>query len=119
MVSGLAEAHSVSAEFSFNTEFVETINSERPTKVFVRVADNAGLEVIADRLPMSFSEDIAHFSNDAPGCFVLLGNGEGGPFDRPLHSNDLNFNGAFLLMGATLWAELVRDRLPLNSGTRE
>lgn len=44
----------------------------------------AGLEADGDRPPTGFSEDFAHVSTAVPGCLPL---------------------------GATFWAELVRDRL--------
>ncbi|MDA7424343.1 amidohydrolase [Thalassococcus lentus] len=117
MVHGIAQAHGVSAEMSFNTEFVETINAKAPTEAVVRAARSAGLETIPDRQPMSFSEDFAHFSTEVPGCFLLLGNGEDGPCGQPLHSSDYDFNDALLPIGADFWVRLVKDRLPVRSGS--
>lgn len=112
ITSGVAAAHGVTVEMSFNTEFIETINAKTPTEAVVRVARGLQLETIADRPPMSFSEDFAHFSKATPGCFLLLGNGETGAHGQPLHSADYDFNDALLPIGAALWADLVRDRLP-------
>jgi metal-dependent amidase/aminoacylase/carboxypeptidase family protein len=61
---------------------------------------------------MSFSEDFAHFSAAVPGCFLLLGNGDGDAQGQPLHSADYDFNDALLPIGAAFLAALVRDRLP-------
>jgi len=97
---------------TFNTEFIETINAVAPTEAVARVGRSLGLETIANRPPMSFSEDFAHFCAAVPGCFLLLGNGEDGPHGQPLHSADYDFNDALLPIGSDLWAELVRDRLP-------
>ena len=101
---------------TFNTEFFETINAEGPTQAVIRAAQNAGLETIGDRQPMSFSEDFAHFNAVVPGCFLLLGNGDSGAHGQPLHSNDYDFNDALLPIGATLWAQIVRDRLSAGKG---
>ncbi len=119
IAGGLAKAHGVSAEVTFRTEFIETINAEGPTNAAVRAARTAGLETIADRQPMSFSEDFAHFSAEVPGCFLLLGNGESGPHGQPLHSSDYDFNDALLPIGADFWATLVRDRLPIGQGAED
>ncbi len=116
MVDGVAAAHGVSADFDFNTEFIETINAGGPTKAVIRAARKAGLDTIPDRQPMSFSEDFAHFSAAVPGCFLLLGNGEAGAHGRPLHSNDYDFNDELLPIGTRLWTEIVRDRLPVRDG---
>jgi hippurate hydrolase len=112
ITKGVAAAHGISAEMSFNTEFIETMNARTPTEAVVRVSQALGYETIPDRPPMSFSEDFAHFSAAVPGCFLLLGNGESGAYGQPLHSADYDFNDALLPIGAALWADLVRDRLP-------
>ena len=117
VVEGIAAAHEVTADFKFNTEFIETINADGPTGAVVRAAKEAGLEAIPDRQPMSFSEDFAHFSAAVPGCFLLLGNGESGAHGQPLHSNDYDFNDELLPIGVQLWTEIVRDRLPLRDET--
>lgn len=112
IVEGLAVSHRVETTMRFDTQFIETINAEGPTEAAVRAARAAGLETIADRPPMSFSEDFAHFSATVPGCFMLLGNGDAGPHGQLLHAADYDFNDALLPIGAAFWAELVRDRLP-------
>ncbi|MCV2873723.1 amidohydrolase [Defluviimonas sp. WL0050] len=112
IVAGVAATHGVTAEMSFNTEFIETINATGPVEAVVRAARAAGLEADGNRPPMSFSEDFAHFSAAVPGCFLLMGNGTEGPQGQPLHAADYDFNDALLPIGAAFWAELVRDRLP-------
>ena len=112
IAQGIAAAHGVTAQVSFNTEFIETLNAEGPTQAVVRAARAQGLETIPDRDPMSFSEDFAHFCAAVPGCFLLLGNGEEGAHGQPLHASDYDFNDALLPIGAAFWAQLVRDRLP-------
>ena len=108
---GIEISHSASVEFTFDTQFVETVNALGPTNSVVRVSETLGLETIPNREPMSFSEDFAHFSNAVPGCFFLLGNGKEGKNGRPLHSSDYDFNDQLLPIGADFWAALVRDRL--------
>lgn len=117
IIEGISAAHGVSSDFSFKTEFIETINSDAPTVAATGVAQSLGLETIGDREPMSFSEDFAHFNAAVPGCFLLLGNGESGRFGRPLHANDYDFNDALLPLGAKFWAQLVQDRLPQKKQT--
>ena len=116
IVDGIAAAHGVTAEMTFDTQFIETINAEPPTEAVTRVAEDAGLDVIPNREPMSFSEDFAQFSAAVPGCFLLLGNGQSGPHGQPLHSSDYDFNDALLPIGADFWARLVQDRLPQRQG---
>ena len=114
IANGVGAAHGVEIVVSFNTEFIETINSTAPTQAVVRVGESLGLDTIPDRDPMSFSEDFAHFAAAVPGCFILLGNGEDGAHGKPLHASDYDFNDDLLPIGAEIWHQLVRDRLPLR-----
>ncbi len=113
ITSGIAAAHGVSAAVAFKTEFIETINAEAPVNAAVGVGQALKMDVIADREPMSFSEDFAHFCAAVPGCFLLLGNGETGRHSQPLHASDYDFNDALIPIGIDFWAALVRDRLPI------
>ena len=117
--AGIAQAHDVSVDVSFKTEFIETINAREPAEAVARASRRAGLDTIPDRQPMSFSEDFAHFSAAVPGCFFLLGNGETGAHGQPLHSDNYDFNDELLPIGASLWTELVRGRLPMTEGSIE
>lgn len=117
IAKGVAIAHGVDITVDFKTEFIETVNANGPTEAVLRAARAAGLDAVANRQPMSFSEDFAHFCAAVPGCFFLLGNGVDGPYGQPLHTNDYDFNDTLLPIGARLWATLVRDRLPAPDGT--
>ncbi len=114
IAAGVAAAHGVTAEVTFTSEFIETINALGPTEAVIRAARAAECVTIPDRPPMSFSEDFAHFSDAVPGCFMLLGNGIEGAHGRPLHAADYDFNDALLPIGVSVWSALVRDRLPLT-----
>ena len=114
IAEGVASAHGVSVTVDFSTEFIETINAAGPTEAVMRAARSAGLDIMSDRQPMSFSEDFAHFAAAVPGCFLLLGNGEVGAHGQPLHSNEYDFNDDVLPIGVAFWTELVRDRLPIQ-----
>ncbi len=119
LAEGIGAAHGVTVSVKFNTEFIETTNAPEPTRAVVDSALSIGLEADGNREPMSFSEDFAHFSAAVPGCFLLMGNGEGGPCGQPLHSNDYDFNDDLLPIGAAFWAQLVRDRLPVTKSEGE
>ena len=76
LVEGISRAHEIDSQVSFDTEFVETINSADQTETVIKVAQELGLNFNGNCEPMSFSEDFAHFSNVVPGCLFLLGNGQ-------------------------------------------
>lgn len=112
IASGIAATHGITAEISFNTEFIETLNAKTQTEAAYRAGRAAGCAVWQDRPPMSFSEDFAHFTAAVPGCFFLLGNGEDDPHGHPLHAANYDFNDDLLPIGAEVWVQLVHDRLP-------
>ena len=116
LANGIGAAHGVEVETRFVTEFIETINADQPVDAVYRAAAASGLPLECEREPMSFSEDFAHFAAKVPGCFFLLGNGESGVHGQPLHSDRYDFNDALLEKGATLWANLARDRLGERKG---
>ena len=109
IASGIASAHDIEIEVSFETEFIETINHIKPTEAVLKTAKKSGLK-ITNCKPMSFSEDFSHFSNAVPGCFFLLGNGIRGANNKPLHSSDYDFNDALLPIGADFWTNLAKNR---------
>ena len=110
IASGVASAHDIDIDVFFETEFVETINHPIPTEAVLKTAKKIGLKT-NECEPMSFSEDFSHFSNSVPGCFFLLGNGTDGANNKPLHSNDYDFNDALLPIGSDFWASLAKNRL--------
>jgi len=114
VVEGISDAHEITGEVSFETEFVETINSSDQTETVIAVAEELGLSLDKNCEPMSFSEDFAHFSNVVPGCFFLLGNGQTGCASSPLHSSSYDFNDELLPIGVKIWSKIVRKILPIS-----
>ena len=114
IVEGISDAHEITGEVSFETEFVETINSNDQTEIVIAVAEELGLSLDRNCEPMSFSEDFAHFANVVPGCFFLLGNGQTGCVSSPLHSSSYDFNDELLPIGVKIWSRLVRKILPIT-----
>jgi hippurate hydrolase len=112
IAAGVAASHDVEVNVDFRTEFIEVINDPEAASHVVDAANTLGLEVDGNRPSMTFSEDFANFAAAVPGCYLLMGNGVDGAHGRPLHSDDYDFNDDLLPIGANLWAELVKSRLP-------
>ena len=112
ILDGSALSHDIEINFSFQTEFVETINSPEQTTAAIKVAKSLTGQVDGNRSPMSFSEDFALLSKAKPGCLILIGNGIEGANGKPLHASDYDFNDEILTTGASYWASLVSERLP-------
>jgi len=114
IAAGVAATHDVDVSVKFQTEFIETINHPENAAAVVRAAKRVTNQVVADREPMSFSEDFAHFLNAIPGCLLLLGNGTEDVYGKPLHSSNYDFNDDALAIGARFWVSLVAERLPIK-----
>jgi metal-dependent amidase/aminoacylase/carboxypeptidase family protein len=64
------------------------------------------------------AEDFAFMLQEKPGCYVFIGNGEGGHRDSGhglgpcnLHNPSYDFNDALLPLGATYWVRLAETYL--------
>ncbi|HSF95127.1 MAG TPA: M20 aminoacylase family protein [Thermohalobaculum sp.] len=58
--------------------------------------------------PTMAGEDFAYFAREAPGAFVLIGNGD----SAPLHNARYDFNDAAAPLGTAYWVRLVEKALP-------
>ncbi|RKF17221.1 amidohydrolase [Roseovarius spongiae] len=118
IVDGVAAAHGVRAEVSYETIFPATMNDAESAARAVRAAARVSGDVDDAGPPKLFSEDFAHFAHAAPGCFMLIGNGAEGAHARPLHSPDYDFNDAALTPGSAWWAALVEQELAPRTAER-
>ena len=59
-------------------------------------------------MPSMGAEDFAFMLEQKPGCYIWLGNGEGG---CSLHSSSYDFNDDILVVGASYWARLAERAL--------
>lgn len=115
IAQGICAAHGAQCDFAYTHEFAPTVNW--PLCVDAAVAAARAVVgdawVDADVPAMMISEDFGAFLRVVPGAFVFIGNGEGSqPGAVPLHNARYDFNDALLPVGASYFAELVRQRLP-------
>ncbi len=103
-------------EFEFARNYPPTINHEAET-AFARqaLANTVGADHVLNFEPTMGAEDFSYFLLEKPGCYFVIGNGEGnhresghglGPCN--LHNPSYDFNDALLPVGATAWVELAR-----------
>lgn len=57
------------------------------------------------------TEDFAWMLTEVPGCYFLLGNGEGEFHGCSVHNPHYDFNDELIRLGADCWAKLVEDFL--------
>ena len=116
-----AAAFGADVEFNFKRNYPPLINHALETAFAVGVMQKiVGVEnVNASVEPTMGSEDFAFMLQHKPGCYVFLGNGDGGHRDTGhglgpcnLHNPSYDFNDDLLPIGATYWIELAQAALP-------
>jgi amidohydrolase len=103
-------------EFAFHRNYPPTINHDAETAFFRRVAaDVAGADNVLDFEPTMGAEDFSYFLQAKPGCYFLIGNGDGahrslGHGEGPcmLHNPSYDFNDDLIPLGATMWVRLAQ-----------
>jgi hippurate hydrolase len=113
VIRGIADAHGCTAEVDYEFSYPTTINWVGETS-FVRLTAEVfgGAHPVRDlEAPMMGSEDFAYMLQAIPGCYFMLGNGDG--TDRkPLHNPSYDFNDDLLPIGTAFWTHLVERYLP-------
>jgi amidohydrolase len=108
-------AFGAQCDFEFSRNYPPTINHEREAN-FVR--DTLGAWVGAQNVqvfePTMGAEDFSYFLLDKPGCYFMIGNGQGehregghGLGPCTLHNPSYDFNDALIPIGAMAWVKLV------------
>jgi hippurate hydrolase len=102
--------------FEFHRNYPPTINHDAETAFFRRVAaEVAGVDNVIDFEPTMGSEDFSYFLQAKPGCYFLIGNGDGahrfvghGQGPCMLHNPSYDFNDELIPLGATMWVRLAQ-----------
>ena len=113
IVAGICAAHGASYEFSYQRNFIPTVNSANEAEISARVAASVvgAQNVVGDSRPAMTSEDFGYMLQARPGAYLLLGNGKEGVGGCSLHNPAYDFNDAILCKGADFWVRLVEDQL--------
>jgi hippurate hydrolase len=100
------EGYGGTVTIDYERGYPVVVNSEAETEFARQVAEElvGPDKVIAPFPPVTGSEDFAYFLQKKPGCFLRLGNGEGGAM---LHNPHYDFNDEVLTVGAAYWTRLV------------
>ncbi len=115
LTRGICEAFEASADFAFRRNYPPTANHPGETQ-FVRelLCELAGADNVKDFEPTMGAEDFSYFLLEKPGCYFLIGNGEGthravGHGDGPcmLHNASYDFNDQLVPLGGSMWVRLV------------
>jgi hippurate hydrolase len=108
-------AFECSVEFTFNRIYPPTVNHAAEA-AFIRetLAQVAGPENVLEFEPTMGAEDFSFYLLEKPGCYFLIGNGdgshrEGGHGMGPcmLHNPSYDFNDELIPLGATAWVRIA------------
>jgi amidohydrolase len=112
-------AFEAGCEFEFKRNYPATVNHAAETE-FTRqlLGEVVGAENVLEFEPTMGSEDFSYFLQAKPGCYFLIGNGdgahrEGGHGLGPcmLHNSSYDFNDELIPLGATAWVRLAEKWL--------
>ncbi|WP_342620577.1 M20 aminoacylase family protein [Rhodoferax sp. GW822-FHT02A01] len=114
-----AQAFGLTCEFEFFRNYPPTINSAAEAD-FARgvMAELVGAERVIAQEPTMGAEDFAYMLMEKPGCYVFLGNGDGGHRESGhgagpcmLHNPSYDFNDELIPLGASYWVRLAESWL--------
>ena len=113
-------------EFEFRRQYPATVNHVAETEFAWRVlGELVGPQNVLDFRPTMGAEDFSFFLQAKPGCYFLIGNGdgehrEGGHGLGPcmLHNPSYDFNDALIPIGGSAWVHIAEAWLssPLPGG---
>ena len=112
-------AFEASCEFEFKRNYPPTINHAAETKFARKVMiEMVGAENVHEFEPTMGSEDFSYFLLEKPGCYFLIGNGDGSHRDGGhgmgpcmLHNPSYDFNDDLIPLGGTMWVRLAEQWL--------
>lgn len=112
-------AYGAQCEFEFVRNYPATVNHAAETQ-FVKntLSDMVGAANVQEFEPTMGAEDFSYYLLEKPGCYFLIGNGdgthrEGGHGLGPcmLHNPSYDFNDELIPLGATAWVRLAEAYL--------
>lgn len=111
LAHGTASMYGISVDYAFERRIPPVINDPDATARALAAARSAfGGKVLTSFPPSTAGDDFAFFAQNAPGCYVWLGNGPA--VDGALHHNTAyDFNDGALGYGAAYWVALVEREL--------
>lgn len=126
IAAATCEAFEASCEFTFRRNYPPTVNHVRETS-FARELLSAmvGAHNVKEFEPTMGAEDFSYFLLEKPGCYFLIGNGDGshrggghGGGPCMLHNPSYDFNDELIPLGGTMWVRLAEAWLS-NSAAAE
>jgi hippurate hydrolase len=109
------QAFGATCEFTFRRNYPPTVNHPKETE-FVRgfLSGLVGAHNVQEFEPTMGAEDFSFYLLEKPGCYLMIGNGEGehrlgghGAGPCMLHNPSYDFNDELIPLGGTMWVRLA------------
>jgi metal-dependent amidase/aminoacylase/carboxypeptidase family protein len=119
IAAATCEAFGAGCEFSFARKYPPTVNPVRETR-FVRelLVELVGAGSVSEFEPTMAAEDFSYFLQEKPGCYFVIGNGDGahrsaahGEGPCVLHNPSYDFNDELIPLGGSMWVRLAEKWL--------
>ena len=112
MAEGIALAHNLKAEVTYERLISSVNNDERLTKESVRIAQDLLGEdkIYPDFKPFMSSEDFSVYQERVPGTICRIGISDEN-HTVPLHNPKFDFNDEVLALASTLFVKIAQERL--------
>jgi hippurate hydrolase len=114
-----SRAFGATSQFSFRRNYPPTVNHPKETE-FVRtlLSGLVGPSSVHEFEPTMAAEDFSYFLLAKPGCYFLIGNGDGGHHPSghdagpcTLHNPNYDFNDELIPLGGSMWVRLAESWL--------
>ena len=119
IATATCEAFETTCEFIFRRNYPPAVNHPDETE-FARnlLIELVGAHNVRAFEPTMGAEDFSFFMLETPGCYFLIGNGDGshrevgtGPGPCMLHNPSYDFNDELLPLGGSMWVRLAEKWL--------
>jgi amidohydrolase len=113
VVRATAEAHGAKAELSYQRGYPPTVNhAEQAERAALAAAAVLGEQKVHRKpVPRMGAEDFSYMLQARPGCFIGIGQGDGGKHSVSLHNPRYDFNDDLIPLGSSLFARLAEQEL--------
>jgi amidohydrolase len=119
ITAATCQAFAATCEFTFTRNYPPTINHARETEFARKVlSDLVGAHNVKEFEPTMGAEDFSYFLLQKPGCYFVIGNGDGthragghGTGPCMLHNPSYDFNDELIPLGGSMWVRLAESWL--------
>jgi len=112
---GIAAAHDCTVQSEITKLFPSVVNTDTQTKAALSAAIGTvgAKHVNGEASPVMASEDFAYMLRERPGCYMLIGNGEG-ESSCSVHNPEYDFNDDIIPYGIAFWHKLIEVLAPIK-----